>query len=267
MGVRKMCILYKPQFDNCQEVENRSYYNKIQSAPIYEKSLADGQNNRELMIVSHLRLVVKIARGFKSNTLTFSDMVSEGTIGLIEAVDRFDVSKGHSLATYATLWIKSAINAAILRNKSVVRMGTTASERKLFYNLSKLKDLDDETIAKKLSVSVKSVKTMRERLMGNDCSLNEKSGENIEFIDSIASDTINQEERLIEEDEHRYRHESLLKAMSNLNEREREIIKSRKIKTKPLSLETVSERFGISSERVRQIEKQALEKLKETVSE
>ncbi len=257
-----MSMLYKERFENRVAIENKAYYNEIQNAPILEKALQNNQKQRDLMIISHLRLVVKIARGFRNHNLSISDLVSEGVIGLIEAVDRFDEKKGYNLSSYATLWIKSAINSAILRNKSLVKMGTNASERKLFYNLHKMVDLSDEEVAMKLEVSESHVKTMRMRLSGNDCSLNSKIGEDMEFIENLSCQSKNQEDTLLEKGEKEELASIVKKALSCLNEREKDIIIKRKLNEKTKSLEELANEYNISSERIRQIEKKALLKLK-----
>ncbi|HXS08300.1 MAG TPA: RNA polymerase sigma factor RpoH [Rhizomicrobium sp.] len=227
------------------------------------------------LVTSHLRLVAKIAMGYRGYGLPVSEIVSEGNVGLMQAVKRFDPDKGFRLATYAMWWIRAAIQEYVLRSWSMVKMGTTAAQKKLFFNLRKAKsnigaieegDLTPDhtaTLADKLGVTEREVTEMNRRLTGPDASLNAplRSESESEWQDWLADDTMDQETRLAEREERGDRHEALSLALDTLSERERDIIQERRLKDEPATLEELSQKYGVSRERVRQIEVRAFEKL------
>ncbi len=232
-------------------------------------------NAARKLITSHLRLVAKIAMGYRGYGLPVSEIVAEGNVGLMQAVKRFEPDKGFRLATYAMWWIRAAIQEYILRSWSLVKMGTTAAQKKLFFNLRKAKnkieaieegDMTPEhvaTIADQLGVSQEEVVNMNRRLSGPDASLNAplRSDSESEWQDWLADDTMDQETRLAEREELGERHELLTGALGELTEREREIIQARRLQDEPATLEELSQKYGVSRERVRQIEVKAFEKL------
>ena len=238
------------------------------------KEHGDAEAARRL-VTSHLRLVAKIAMGYRGYGLPVSEIVSEGNVGLMQAVKRFDPDKGFRLATYAMWWIRAAIQEYVLRSWSMVKMGTTAAQKKLFFNLRKAKsnigaieegDLTPDhtaTLADKLGVTEKEVTEMNRRLTGPDASLNAplRSESESEWQDWLAYDTMDQETRLAEREERGDRHEALSLALDTLTERERDIIQERRLKDEPATLEELSQKYGVSRERVRQIEVRAFEKL------
>ncbi|HEV7960034.1 MAG TPA: RNA polymerase sigma factor RpoH [Rhizomicrobium sp.] len=227
------------------------------------------------LITSHLRLVAKIAMGYRGYGLPVSEIVSEGNVGLMQAVKRFDPDKGFRLATYAMWWIRAAIQEYVLRSWSMVKLGTTAAQKKLFFNLRKAKsnigaieegDLTPAHTAKladQLGVTEKEVTEMNRRLSGPDSSLNAplRSESENEWQDWLADDIPDQETRLAEREERGDRHELLTSALDTLSERERDIIQERRLKDEPATLEELSQKYGVSRERVRQIEVRAFEKL------
>lgn len=227
------------------------------------------------LVTSHLRLVAKIAMGYRGYGLPVAELISEGNVGMMQAVKRFDPDRGFRLATYAMWWIRASIQEYILHSWSLVKMGTTASQKKLFFNLRKIKgqlkafeegDLSPEnvtTIADKLKVSEDDVVSMNRRLSGGDQSLNAPlriDGDG-EWQDWLEDDTDNQEVILGQEQELDHRRKMLTEAFSCLNERERHILQERRLKDDPATLEELSHEYGISRERVRQIEVRAFEKL------
>ena len=227
------------------------------------------------LITSHLRLVAKIAMGYRGYGLPVSEIVSEGNVGLMQAVKRFDPDKGFRLATYAMWWIRAAIQEYVLRSWSMVKLGTTAAQKKLFFNLRKAKsnigaieegDLTPAHTAKladQLGVTEKEVTEMNRRLTGPDSSLNaplRTESEN-EWQDWLADDMPDQETRLADREERSDRHDALTSALDTLSERERDIIQERRLKDEPATLEELSQKYGVSRERVRQIEVRAFEKL------
>jgi RNA polymerase sigma-32 factor len=232
------------------------------------------------LVTSHLRLVAKIAMGYRGYGLPIGEVISEGNVGLMQAVKKFEPERGFRLATYAMWWIKAAIQEYVLRSWSLVKMGTTANQKRLFFNLRKLKGriraLDDgdlrpdqvEEIATKLNVSKEEVISMNRRLSG-DASLNApiraSEGESGEWQDWLVDDHASQEETLIEQDEADSRRAMLKNAMGSLNERERRIFEARRLAEEPVTLEELSAEFDISRERVRQIEVRAFEKVQEAV--
>jgi RNA polymerase sigma-32 factor len=230
------------------------------------------------LVTSHLRLVAKIAMGYRGYGLPISEVVSEGNVGLMQAVKRFEPEKGFRLATYAMWWIKAAIQEYILRSWSLVKMGTTANQKKLFFNLRKAKgrisaleegDLRPDQvkqIATKLGVTEQDVVDMNRRL-GGDVSLNtplREEGEG-EWQDWLVDDSASQESILVAEEEGQNRLAALRDALSVLNPRERRIFEARRLADDPITLEELSTEFGVSRERVRQIEVRAFEKIQEAV--
>jgi len=231
------------------------------------------------MVTSHLRLVAKIAMGYRGYGLPLNEMISEGNVGLMQAVKRFDPERGFRLATYAMWWIRASIQEYILRSWSLVKIGTTAAQKKLFFNLRKLKgrlqaieegDLAPETVKKiseELSVPEHDVVSMNRRLSGSDHSLNAplRAENDGEWMDWLVDDTENQEVVIAENEELTKRRALLQDALMTLNERERYILTERRLKDEPTTLEDLSQVFGISRERVRQIEVRAFEKLQKAI--
>jgi RNA polymerase sigma-32 factor len=230
------------------------------------------------LVTSHLRLVAKIAMGYRGYGLPMSEVVSEGNVGLMQAVKRFEPERGFRLATYAMWWIKASIQEYILRSWSLVKMGTTANQKKLFFNLrrakSRISALDEgdlrpdqvKQIAVKLGVTEQDVVDMNRRL-GGDASLNaplREQGEG-EWQDWLVDDEDNQEHKLVEAEEASNRHDALIDALSVLNARERRIFEARRLAEDPMTLEDLSAEFGVSRERVRQIEVRAFEKVQNAV--
>src|SRR5467141_2105224 len=231
------------------------------------------------LVTSHLRLVAKIAMGYRGYGLPISEVVSEGNVGLMQAVKRFEPEKGFRLATYAMWWIKAAIQEYILRSWSLVKMGTTANQKKLFFNLrkakSKISALEEgdlrpdqvKLIAKRLGVTEQDVVDMNRRL-GGDVSLNapiREDGDSGEWQDWLVDDVSDQETRLAESEEADNRKQALGDALSVLNERERRIFEARRLADDPITLEQLAAEFGVSRERVRQIEVRAFEKVQRAV--
>ena len=231
------------------------------------------------LVTSHLRLVAKIAMGYRGYGLPIGEVVSEGNVGLMQAVKRFEPDKGFRLATYAMWWIRAAIQEYILRSWSLVKMGTTANQKKLFFNLRKAKsqisaldegDLRPEqvtSIATKLGVTEQDVVDMNRRMSG-DASLNapiRQEGEGGEWQDWLVDDSSSQESLLLESEENDNRLGALRQALSVLNERERRIFEARRLMDEPVTLEELSAEFSISRERVRQIEVRAFEKVQKAV--
>jgi RNA polymerase sigma-32 factor len=231
------------------------------------------------LVTSHLRLVAKIAMGYRGYGLPISEVISEGNVGLMQAVKRFEPDKGFRLATYAMWWIKAAIQEYILRSWSLVKMGTTANQKKLFFNLRKAKsrisaleegDLRPDQvklIAKRLGVTEQDVVDMNRRL-GGDVSLNSpirEEGDSGEWQDWLVDDSVSQETRLVESEEADNRRKALGEALTVLNERERRIFEARRLADEPITLEELADEFGVSRERVRQIEVRAFEKVQKAV--
>ena len=231
------------------------------------------------LVTSHLRLVAKIAMGYRGYGLPVSEIISEGNVGLMQAVKRFDAERGFRLATYAMWWIRASIQEFILRSWSLVKIGTTSDQKKLFFNLRKAKnkisaieegDLTPEhvkTLADQLGVAESEVVNMNRRLSGPDSSLNAplRSDSESEWQDWLADDTLDQETRMADTQEVDERRELLNAALSELPEREREIIRARRLQDDPLTLEELSHKFGISRERVRQIEVRAFDRLQKSM--
>ncbi len=228
----------------------------------------------EKLVTSHLRLVAKIAMGYKGYGLPVNEMISEGNVGLMQAVKKFEPEKGFRLATYAMWWIKAAIQEYILRYWSLVKIGTTTAQKKLFFNLKKLKnqiaprtegDLRNEhvsEIAKKLNVKEEEVVSMNRRLSGKEHSLNAPIGEDgDQWQDWVVDKEMDQELRFAQQEEMGQRKDLLQDSLKILNEREKEILYARRLTDKPLTLEDLSKKYKISRERIRQIENKAFEKL------
>ncbi|MFZ5930549.1 MAG: RNA polymerase sigma factor RpoH [Pseudomonadota bacterium] len=227
------------------------------------------------MVTSHLRLVAKMAMGYRGYGLPIGEVISEGNVGLMQAVKRFEPEKGFRLSTYAMWWIRAAIQEYILRSWSLVKIGTTAAQKKLFFNLRRVKtqiqaldegDMTSEQvalIAQKLSVSEQEVTNMNQRLAGQDNSLNAplRMDADGEWQDWLVDETPNQEVELGESEEFKIRHRLLEDALQHLSEREREILTARRLREEPATLEDLSQEYNISRERVRQIEVRAFEKL------
>jgi len=231
------------------------------------------------LVTSHLRLVARIAMGYRGYGLPIGEVVSEGNVGLMQAVKRFDPDKGFRLATYAMWWIRAAIQEYILRSWSLVKMGTTAAQKKLFFNLRKikgqLKALDEgdlrpdqvKRIATQLGVTEEDVGSLNRRLAG-DSSLNapvRNDSESGEWQDWLVDDTMDQETGLAESEEAQRRRGMLKHALKGLNERERRVFEARRLAEDPLTLEELSTEFGVSRERIRQIEVRAFEKVQKAV--
>lgn len=231
------------------------------------------------LVTSHLRLVAKIAMGYRGYGLPVADLIAEGNVGMMQAVKRFDAEKGFRLATYAMWWIRAAIQEYILRSWSLVKIGTTAAQKKLFFNLRRLKgqieaieegDLLPEhvtKIAEKLDVSEQDVVSMNRRLSAMDHSLNAplRADAEGEWQDWLVDDAPDQETLVAEKEEHDNRIELLQNAMEDLNERERHILTERRLAEPPKTLEELSQEYGVSRERVRQIEVRAFEKVQKAM--
>ncbi|MGB1025207.1 MAG: RNA polymerase sigma factor RpoH [Rhodospirillaceae bacterium] len=261
------------------------YLNKIKKFPMLtseeELSLANRVKHQgdmdavHRLVNSHLRLVAKIAMGYRHYGLPVSDLVAEGNIGLMKAVRKFEPDKGFRLATYAMWWIKASINEYILNSWSLVKVGTVAAQKKLFFNLRRLKaklgvyeegELSPENVAKIahiLKVSEDDVVMMNRRLAGPDSSLNVPVGEDqsMERVDLLMDETGNQEDNFAVQEERSLGRRLLREALSGLTDRERRIIEARRLRANPITLEELGGEYGVSRERVRQIENRAFEKL------
>src|SRR5437899_4333484 len=241
-----------------------------------------GHGDREAankLVTSHLRLVAKIAMGYRGYGLPISEVISEGNVGLMQALKRFEPEKGFRLSTYAMWWIKASIQEYILRSWSLVKMGTTANQKKLFFNLrkakSKISALEEgdlrpdqvKLIAKRLGVTEQDVIDMNRRL-GGDVSLNapiREDGDSGEWQDWLVDDVSDQEDRLVADQESDNRKKALGEALTVLNDRERRIFEARRLADDPITLEDLAAEFGVSRERVRQIEVRAFEKVQRAV--
>jgi RNA polymerase sigma-32 factor len=267
------------------------YLSRIRSFPMLEKDeeymLAKSWSERDdveaahKLVTSHLRLVAKIAMGYRGYGLPLSDLISEGNIGMMHAVKKFDPERGFRLATYAMWWIKASIQEYILRSWSLVKIGTTAAQKKLFFNLRRLKgkidaidggDLKPEQvtyIADTLEVAETEVISMNQRMSGGDKSLNTPMASDIdgggEWQDWIEDDRENQEVEFAEREEFEAQYSVMREALESLNPREQRIIHARRLTEPALTLEDLSEEFNVSRERIRQIEVRAFEKLSQTV--
>ena len=265
------------------------YLRKIKKFPLLshedEENLANewiSKNSYDAahkLINSHLRLVVKISMKFRGYGLPLNELISEGNIGLIQSLNRFDPSKGFRLSTYAMWWIRASIQEFILHSWSLVKIGTTAAQKKLFFNLrslkGKLKALEDgdlppelvTEIAERLEVSENDVVDMNRRMAGHDHSLNNpySADNDDEWINGLPDDNENHENKFLHKEELFKRREMLKTALKNLDDRERRIITQRRLVDDPLTLDELSKSFGISRERVRQVEVRAFEKLRKVV--
>ncbi|MEM9898630.1 MAG: RNA polymerase sigma factor RpoH [Pseudomonadota bacterium] len=268
------------------------YLSEIRKFPILEKDeeymLAkrfaehSDPDAAQKLITSHLRLVAKIAMGYRGYGLPIGEVISEGNVGLMQAVKRFDAEKGFRLATYAMWWIRAAIQEYILRSWSLVKIGTTAAQKKLFFNLRKIKSQIDaveegdlhpdqvEHIATKLGVTEDDVVSMNRRMSGGEASLNaplgkgeEGGGEWQDWL--VDEDAVNPEQTLAQDDEYQLRMSMLSEALSTLNEREQYILTERRLKDNPATLEELSQVYDVSRERIRQIEVRAFEKLQKAM--
>ncbi|RKQ71290.1 RNA polymerase RpoH-like sigma 32 subunit [Litorimonas taeanensis] len=268
-----------------------SYLQEIRKFPMLERDeefmlakswIEDGNTQAaERMVTSHLRLVAKIAMGYRGYGLPIGEVISEGNVGLMQAVKKFDPDKGFRLSTYAMWWIRAAIQEYVLRSWSLVKMGTTAAQKKLFFNLRRLKgemkaveegDLTPEhveKIATTLNVKVDEVHSMNRRMSGGgDASLNVTIGGDdgtAEWQEWLTDESDSQEEVLGESQEHDERMELLQNAMADLNDRERDIIMKRRLSDSPMTLEDLASIYNVSRERIRQIEGRAFEKLQQAM--
>ncbi len=270
----------------------RRYMQEIQKFPVLsvdeEYALAkrwseDGDAAAaHALVTSHLRLVAKIAMGYRGYGLPMAELIAEGNIGLMQAVKKFEPEKGFRLSTYAMWWIKASIQEFVLRSWSLVKMGSSAAQKRLFFNLRKmkkrLKRVDDakslspdeiRLIARELDVSEQDVQDMDQRMSAHDQHLNARIGhddEGGEWGDMLADDRDSQETLLANQEEYGQKRSLMLQAIASLNERERDIISERQLSEQPRTLEELSERYGVSRERVRQIEARAMEKMADYVA-
>jgi RNA polymerase sigma-32 factor len=242
------------------------------------KSDQDDEAARQLL-GSHLRLVIKIARGYSGYRVPLSDLIAEGNVGLTQALDKFEPARGFRFATYAMWWIRAAIQEYVLHNRSLVKMGTTAAQKKLFFNLRRLKedlgelgefDLAPEaaaSIAEALQVDAVEVVEMDRRLAGRDQSLSAlmRADGDTEWQDMLVADGPDQESLVAEASELAWRRDLLAEGLQALNERERHILTERRLKDEPMTLEDLSSVYGVSRERVRQIEVRAFERLQKAM--
>ncbi|QEU08291.1 RNA polymerase sigma factor RpoH [Paracoccus yeei] len=268
------------------------YLQEIRKFPLLEpeeeymlaKAWADHQDPEaaQKLVTSHLRLAAKIAMGYRGYGLPQAEVISEANVGLMQAVKRFDPERGFRLATYAMWWIRASIQEYILRSWSLVKMGTTSAQKKLFFNLRKAKsklgaleegDLRPENVAQianDLNVSEQEVIDMNRRLSGGDASLNATVGSGdgestAQWQDWLEDDSANQAEAFAEADELSARREMLMAAMDVLNDREKDILMERRLRDDPMTLEDLSARYNVSRERIRQIEVRAFEKLQNRI--
>jgi len=289
MSERKDVVLYTPKSNLPVLVDDgglTAYIEKIKQFPvlseederrlIYQFKEQGDLKAAQTLITSHLRLAVKIALTYRRYGLPTADLISEANIGLMQAVKKFDTTKNVRLSTYAILWIKAALNDFVLRSWSLVKIGTVAAQKKLFYNLGRIKarlglydnkELEPKVVKKiadELVVDEKDVIEMNRRL-GGDSSLNTSAYDNddeaVEKLDLIADKSQNIEMSLAAKQEIAFKKQILAKSLKSLNEREQYIIKNRMLTENPLTLDEIGETFNISRERVRQIEKRAFEKL------
>ena len=231
------------------------------------------------LVGSHLRLVIKIARGFQGYGLPLADLIAEGNVGLMQAAQKFDPTRGFRFATYAMWWIRAAIQEYILHSNSIVKMGTTAAQKKLFFNLRAMKSRLDrheagdlppeavEAIATALGVPANDVVEMNRRMSGGDASLNTTMTDDseTEWLDHLVDESPTQDLVLAEAEERAIRRKLLSEALKQLNEREQEIVRERRLRDEPLTLEDLSQRFHVSRERIRQLEVRAVEKLRKAM--
>ncbi|MFN7662473.1 MAG: RNA polymerase sigma factor RpoH [Alphaproteobacteria bacterium] len=278
-----------PSTESVDEV--RAYFQKIKNYPYLEadeeyelaKKWYEQQDEEaaKKLITSHLRLVVKLAAGYRGYGLPMADLIAEGNIGVLNAMKKFDPSKGFRFSTYAMWWIKASIQEYVLKSWSLVKIGTTAGQKKLFFNLKRMKkeisELDDQFqgmtdkdithIAKELDVNESEVREMEERLSGGDASLNISLGNDNsgEWQDWIENDAPNQETQLIEMDETFKQKEILKQCLHHLTPREIKILSERRLYEPPHTLEQIAQEVGVSKERIRQIEERAFAKLRDEI--
>ena len=269
----------------------QKYLGSIKKFPVLELeeeyTLAKSWKNKKdlnaahKLVTSHLRLVAKIAMGYRGYGLPIADLISEGNIGLMQAVKRFDPDKGFRLATYAMWWIRAAIQEHVLHSWSLVKIGTTAAQKKLFFNLRKIKNelklINDgslkpeeiKEISERLEVEEKEVVDMNNRMAGPDHSLNAplKKDSYSEWQDWLVDGGTSQEELLEENQEYKFRKTILMNAFAVLNDREKYIFKARRLQDKQTTLDELSKKFSISRERVRQIEVKAFEKIQNSIKQ
>ncbi|MBN9543218.1 MAG: RNA polymerase sigma factor RpoH [Alphaproteobacteria bacterium] len=267
-----------------------SYLDRIKSIPTLdqelEQELARKMNEEkdveaaQKLVMSHLKLVAKIAFGYRGYGLPIIDMISEGNIGLMHAVKKFNPQLGFRLSTYATWWIKASIQEYILKSWSLVKIGTTTAQKKLFFSLRKVKSViskaesgfltnaEIDEIASRLDVTSDEVREMDMRMNKSDASLHTLVGEDksMEAIDLLPDPSANHENMIIAKDEKNYKNQQLTSAFSTLNEREQEVIRNRYMTESAMTLEQISKTLGVSTERVRQIEAKALEKMRNLIS-
>ncbi len=284
-------LSYTLPVSGSQDATLSQYLQEIKRFPCLEadeeymlaKRWADYQDvdSAHKLVTSHLRLVAKVAVGFRGYGLPLLELISEGNIGLMQAVKRFNPELGFRLSTYALWWIKASIQEYVLRSWSLVKIGTTAAQKKLFFNLRRIKKriagvedrslspADIDTIAEELNVSTQDVVEMQERMHGGDYSLNAPIGEEGEgeLIDILPESRPNQEVVMAENEERVQKKRLLTKAMDSLSTRERHILSERRLKEEPATLESLSQLYNISRERVRQIEARAMEKLQQLVQQ
>lgn len=234
------------------------------------------QKSVDQLVGSHLRLVVKVAKSFRGYGLPLGDLIAEGNVGLMQAIDRFEPERGFRLSTYALWWIRATIQEYVLKSWSMVKLGTTSAQKKLFFNLRRLKaqlraieedNLNPEQvgfIAKTLKVSEADVVSMNQRLFGRDQSLNVRvsDDDDAEWLDWLEDKTDNQETMLVDLDQQQHRRTLMAECLGHLDQRERHILVNRRLRDNPPTLDALSQEHGISRERVRQIEVRAFEKLK-----
>ncbi len=254
------------------------YLKKIEKFPILSQEeekqlLTRWLNNKELnaahqLVTSHLRLVAKIAFQFRNYGFSLMDLVAEGTIGLMKAVKNFKIELECRVSTYAIWWIKSAIQDYIIKSWSIVKIGTTHAQRKLFYNLRKLQkqSMNNAEIAEKLDVTETEVEEMGQILSSSEYSLNHDNNSENHFSDLVSDKENNQEMLYVNNQEKSYQQKLLFEAIQSLDERHRNIVTERKLKEKPSTLKFLSEKYQISCERIRQIEVQAMNKIKQFIS-
>ena len=291
MSERKDLVPKATQLSPLGDIGLQQYLQQIQRFPLLEadeeymlaRRYAEHQDVQaaQRLITSHLRLVAKIAKGYRGYGLPLGEMISEGNIGLMQAVKKFDSERGFRLATYAMWWIRASIQEYILRSWSLVKIGTTAAQKKLFFNLRRIKNriglLSDKSmsddsarrIAEELDVTPQEVQQMEGRMAGGDVSLNQpargQEDSDSGWQDFLPDTSANQETVLAEQDDAAMRHRLVQKALQTLAPREREILEARRLRDAPLTLKTLSEQHNISRERVRQIEAQAFRKLSQSV--
>ena len=259
-----------------QQIKKFPMLTEKQEVSLANKWIKEGDTKAaHTLVTSHLRLVARIAMGYRGYGLPITELISEGNIGLMQAVKKYDPDKGFRLATYAMWWIRAAIQEYVLKSWSLVKIGTTAAQKKLFFNLKKIKNqLDDYTdgnlkphqvkeISDRLNVSEKEVTEMEGRISGNDYSLNAmvSSDSDEEWQEWLVDEDADHEIKIAEKEEINKRKALLSKAINVLNEREKNIIQVRKLSEEPKTLEELSKEYKISRERIRQIEERAFEKL------